>query len=220
MSEYILRNATKDDIPYLANVVIGAEKGNSNKLSYSTFFNLSEEQVRSYIIRMFEEEVDGCEFSLSSYLLYEYEGNPVASVGGWIEGFGGEVPSKILKSNLIAYTFNPESLEFVKTKSDLIKEFQAEREPMTLQIEYCYLSRRHRGIGLAENLFKRHQENAISAYPAIKKAQVQVFKINTLSIRLCESVGFKIARTYKSSNKEILNYLPSDEKCILEKELQ
>jgi len=54
----------------------------------------------------------------------------------------------------------------------------------------------------------------------IKKAQVQVFKINTLSIRLCESVGFKIARTYKSSNKEILNYLPSDEKCILEKELQ
>jgi len=64
------------------------------KLSYSTFFNLSEEQVRSYIIRMFEEEVDGCEFSLSSYLLYEYEGNPVASVGGWIEGFGGEVHQK------------------------------------------------------------------------------------------------------------------------------
>jgi ribosomal protein S18 acetylase RimI-like enzyme len=220
MNEYILRKATKNDIPFLANVVIGAEKGNSNKLSYSTFFNLSEEQVKAYIIKMFEEEVDGCEFSLSSYLVYEFEGSPVASVGGWIEGFGGEAPSRILKSNLIAYTFNPESLEFVKTKSDLIKEIQAEREPMTLQIEYCYLSRRHRGIGLAENLFKKHEETALAVYPAIKKAQVQVFKINTLSIRLCESLGFKVAKTFKSNNKEILNYLPSDEKCILEKELQ
>jgi len=220
MSEYILRNATKNDIPFLADAVIAAEKGNSNKLSYSTFFNLSEEQVKVYIIKMFEEEIDGCEFSLSSYLVYEYEGNPVASLGGWIECFGGTIPSRLLKSNLIAYLFDPSSLEYVKTKSNLIKEIQAEREPLTLQIEYCYLSRRHRGIGLAEGLFKKHEENALLAYPTIKKAQTQVFKINTLSIRLCERLGFKVTKAHNSTNSEILNYLPSNEKCILEKDLQ
>jgi len=220
MNEYLIRKATAADIPFLADVVISAEKGNSDKLSYSLFFNLSEEQVKAYIIKMFEEEIEECEFSVTSYLVYEYNSEPVAALGGWIECFKSGVPSKILKSNLIGCTFNKESIEFLKTKSQIIKDILAEREPMTLQIEYCHVKEDHRGKHLADGLLKSHEENAISKFSSLKKAQIQVFKNNYPSLKLCEKNNYKVARSYKSNNEEILNYLPSDEKYILEKALQ
>jgi hypothetical protein len=220
MNDYLLRKATVEDIPFLAEAVISAEKGNSDKLSYSTFFNLSEEQVKDYIIKMFEEEIDGCEFSVSSYLVYEYNSEPVATLGGWIECFASNSPSKILKSNLILHTFSKESIEFLKTNSDIIKNIQAEREPMTLQIEYCHVSENHRGQHLMLGLMKQHEENALSVFPSLKKIQTQVFSNNYPSLKACEKLNFKITKSHKSDSKEILNYLPSDEKYILEKDLQ
>jgi hypothetical protein len=61
---------------------------------------------------------------------------------------------------------------------------------------------------------------AISKFSSLKKAQIQVFKNNYPSLKLCEKNNYKVARSYKSNNEEILNYLPSDEKYILEKALQ
>ena len=95
MNEYIIRKAALKDISFLADIVIAAEKGNSDKLSYSTLFNLSEKKVKELIIAMFEEEIDGCEFSLSSYLITEYNGLPVAGFGAWVEGLSENTPSKI-----------------------------------------------------------------------------------------------------------------------------
>ena len=44
-----------------------AEKSNSNKLSYSTLFNISQKTAYEMIIKMFgEADIDYCEFSVSS----------------------------------------------------------------------------------------------------------------------------------------------------------
>lgn len=67
--------------------------------------------MNALIISMLEEEIDGCELTLSSYYGNEYKKEPVSGSSPWIEGFGGCMPSKILKSNLISYTFGKESIE-------------------------------------------------------------------------------------------------------------
>ncbi|HEY5122179.1 MAG TPA: GNAT family N-acetyltransferase [Ignavibacteria bacterium] len=218
MNEYLIRKATKNDLPFLADAVIAAEKGISDKLNYSTLFNLSEKEVKDLIIAMFEEEVDGCEFSVSSYLVTEYNGEPVATFGAWIECFKGCMPSKILKSNLINYTFGKESIEFLKTKSHIVKDIMTERDPLTLQFEYLFVSESHRGKKLAHDLIEKLEENAISIYPALKKGQFQLFKNNVRIISLFGKHGYKVVKSYKSNNIEIFNYLPSDEKYIMEKE--
>ena len=50
MDEYLIREAVKRDIPFLADTVIAAEKGRSDKLSYSTLFNISESKAKELII--------------------------------------------------------------------------------------------------------------------------------------------------------------------------
>ena len=219
MNEYLIREAIQKDIPFLADIVIAAEKGNSDKLSFSTLFNLTEKKVKDLIIAMFDEEIDGCEFSLSSFLITECKGEPVAGFGAWIEGFKESMPSKILKSNLISYTFGKENMEYFKSKSYLIKDMIAERGKGTLQFEYLFVSNNHRGKRLADRLIQKHEENALITYPELKKAQVQLFKNNRNAINVYERNGFEILKTNKSDQKDIADYLPFNEKYIMEKKL-
>ena len=67
MINYNYRRARKKDIPFLAKIVMEAEKSNSNKLSYSTLFNISQKTAYEMIIKMFEADIDYCEFSVSSF---------------------------------------------------------------------------------------------------------------------------------------------------------
>lgn len=220
MEEYIIREALKKDIPFLADTIIASEKGRSNILSYSTLFNISESKAKELIITMLEEEVDGCELSLSSFLVADYNGEIVAASGAWIEGFDGSMPSNILKSNLILNTFEKESIEFFKTKSHIIKDIVAEREQLTLQLEYMYISSKHQGKGLDTAFIKKSEENALAKYPALKKAQVQLFKNNIFAIIVLRKKKFNVVKSYKSNNKEIFNYIPFDEKLLMEKTLE
>ena len=158
---YSFRKASKKDIPYLAKIIIEAEKSNSEKLSYSSLCNLSEQSVKELIIEMLKQEVDQCEFSVKSFIIVEFEGKPVGGFGGWIEGFEGALPSKILKSNLILSTFNRESLKFLKERSHLLKDILIDRKPMTLQLEYLFLECSHRGRKITDQLIKLHITNAL-----------------------------------------------------------
>ncbi len=217
MNEYLFRKATEKDIPFLANVVIAAEKGTSDKLSFSTLFNLPEDKAKNLIVAMFEEEIDGCELSLSSFLVAEHNGETVAASGAWIEGFEGSMPSQILKSNLISYIFEKESIEFLITKSHIIKDILIEREPMTLQFEYMHISDKHVGKGIDVELVRKNEERALAKYPALQKAQCQVFKNNIFAVKMALKQGYKIIRSYRSDNSEIFDYIPFNEKLLMEK---
>ncbi|HNA18021.1 MAG TPA: hypothetical protein PK678_15935, partial [Ferruginibacter sp.] len=206
------------DIPFLADVVIASEKAMSDRLSFTTLFNKPEEEVKQLIIQMFEEEVDGCELSLSSFIVTEFEGQPISGSGAWIEGFNGNMPSGILKSNLISYTFGKESIEYLKTKSHIVKDVMIDREPMTLQLEYFHIKNEHLGKGLDDLLMKRIEENALAEYPELKKVQCQIFKNSVFSIKILLRHGFRIVGSYKSDNDDIFDYLPFNVKLLMEKE--
>ena len=100
MENLIFRNATITDVPFIVTAIIEAEKSGTDKLSYSTIFGLTEEEVRSYLQEMLYEEIDGCELSISSFIIAEYNGQPAGALSAWIEGKDG-IPSAILKGNLL-----------------------------------------------------------------------------------------------------------------------
>lgn len=220
MSEYVIRNAEVKDIPFLSTAIIAAEKGRSDKMSFATLFNLSEEEAKNCIIKMLEEEVDGCELSVSSFLVADYEGEPVAAFGAWIECFEGNLPSKILKSNLILHTFSQESVAFFKTKLHIIKDIILEREPMTLQLEYIYIADKHIGKGLDSAFIIKSEENALRAFPGLKKVQGQLYKNNIFAVIALRKKNFNIAVNSFSDHPEILNYLPYNQKLLMEKTIQ
>ena len=70
MNEHIIRSATIDDISFLVETIIEAEKSGTDRLSYSTVFGLSNEDTHKYLNDMLKEEIDGCELSVSSRQSY------------------------------------------------------------------------------------------------------------------------------------------------------
>ncbi|MEZ4790302.1 MAG: GNAT family N-acetyltransferase [Flavobacteriales bacterium] len=208
----IIRQATLGDIPFLVETIVAAEKSNSPRMGLSILFDLSEAGTRKLIGAMLEEEVDGCELSISSFLIAEVDGRPAAAVAGWVEGDGEEMPSALLKANLIGFTFPPESMALLRERAPIVSGVQIEREKDALQIEYVHTDPAFRGRGLAGELIRAHLAKA-----GPRKAQVQAFADNRVAIALYERLGFHITHTRTSTHPDTIRYLPYHAKVLMER---
>lgn len=217
MENESIRRATIDDVSFIADAIIAAEKAVSDKLSLSTLCDLPEANVKELIISMLKEEIDGCEFSLSSYMVAEVEGELVAAVGGWLEGYYDDISSQIAKSNLLTYTLPRENLKALVSRSELIKGILLEREKMTMQFEYAFVKPGYRGKNFIEPMQDIMEEEAKKIHPGMKKVQVQCFENSVYAIRMLERIGYSKAKQVTVDNDEILNYLPDRTKVIMEK---
>ena len=94
------RYSNKNDIEFIAESIIEAEKNGTKTFSYNTIFGLNEKSAKNHIIEMLSKDLDGCELSKSSYILAVINNQPVASIGAWIESKNG-LPSKTIKGNLL-----------------------------------------------------------------------------------------------------------------------
>lgn len=216
--DYTFRKATVKDVDFLADVIIGAEKSFTNNLGLAKFFEISEEKVKELIIAMLEEEVDGCEFSVSSFFIAFYGDKPIGAVGGWLEGYYRGMSSNLLKSNLINYVFPAENVIKAQAKMKLIKEMlQIDRPMGTYQIEYGYVDNDHRGKRITNLLMDMHFANAKQLDPAVTRVQVSCFETNQTSIKMHQKNGFQIINRFVCDNEEILEYLPFNVKILLEK---
>lgn len=215
MNDIVIRSATADDISFLVDAVIEAEKSGTDKFSYTTLFNLSEGDVRKYITNIFEEEINNLEFSVSSFIIAEHENKIVAAVAGWLEGKNeNNLTSSILKANLICYCFPRESIVFANSKNDIIKGTHIEREIDKYQIEFVYTLKEYRGNNLFGTILKAHKERCRNLL--CNNIQIHVFSNNESVIRYYQKIGFTIVKSYVSDHKEVTNYLPSNEKILME----
>ncbi len=218
--EYNFRRANVKDAVFISKVIIEAEKSGTDKIGMANVFNLTETELQTYLIQILKEEIDGCEFSVSSFILAEYDNKPVAGVGGWIEEENeDEQQSAILKSNLISYFFPKENVLLLQKKQELLKDVQIIREPHTHQLEFGFVDENHRGKGLITKLFEEQIRCAKIQNPKIKKSQLQAFENNVKGIRAYERGGYKTILRKESTNSDILKYLPWNVKIVMEKEL-
>lgn len=216
--ECLIRPATLDDRDFIVEAIISAEKSGTDKLGISTLFGLSEEEVCGYLVEMLKEEIDGCEFSVSSFLIAEVNQVPIAAMAGWIEGRNEDrLPSALLKSNLLGYVLPAKNLEHIRQLSDVIRDLQISREKDTYQIEYVYVSPDYRGHHLSERLLGEHYQRGCTEYRGIRKMQVQVFAGNFPALRAYEKFGFVRSKEYRGYHPEITDYLPGNVKLLLEK---
>jgi len=218
MDNFIFRNATINDVPFLVDTIIEAEKSGTDVLTYSTIFGLSEKETREYLAEMLLEEVDGCELSISSFLVAEESGQIVASICAWIEGIEG-VPSTILKGNLLNYTLPKKSIEHAMTLNNILRDLHIEYLNNTIQIGLVYVASKFRGRNLVSLLIDEQVKRLTQDNPAVSEIYIQVFGNNVPAIRAYEKANFKIQLIKKSSNTELLNYMPSDKKLLMMRKL-
>lgn len=158
MSEEIkIRRATLNDVDFLVDTIVAAEKSGTDNFGLAKLFELSEGEMRTYIKAMLEEEVDGCEFSVSSFLVADQQGRVVSAFAGWVEGQNeGGMSSALLKSNLIGYCLPMENVMKSQSKSDIVRPLQIEREEGIYQLEYSYTLPEYRGKGIMKDTINMH----------------------------------------------------------------
>jgi hypothetical protein len=218
MTEFDLRNATIDDVPFLVDTIVEAEKSGTDKFSYSTVFGLSEESARKYISDMLLEEVDGCELSISSFLVAEKNGKIAAALSAWIEGLNG-IPSSILKGNLLNYIMPKECFVKATLINPIIREMHIEYTSNSIQLGAGYVSKEFRGNNLIGVLNNEIVERLYKSKPDVSEAYAQIFSCNLPSIKSAEKENFNVVMIKESSNKEICRYLPSNKKILMKKDL-
>lgn len=214
----IIRPATLDDVEFIATTIIEAEKSSTDKIGPANYFEVSEEDYRKYLIQMLEEEIDGCEISISSFVVAEYEGEVVAARGGWLEGDNEDnAPSSLLKSNLFTYFLPKENLMKGQSKYDIVKDIMIEREMGAFQYENSYTLPDFRGLHILAELDKYMINRAIAK--GAKKIQTIVCKDNYKSIRARERNGFHLVRSYTSHHPLIRDYYPDDTLLLMERNI-
>ncbi len=218
MIDVVFRNATIADVPFLAKTIIEAEKSGTDKLTYTTVLGLTEDQARNYISEMLSEEVDGCELSISSFLIAEKDGRPVAAVSAWIEGITG-VSSSILKANLLQYILPESCLLHLREINSVIGELHIEYIHNTIQFGAGFVDSEYRGHRLLARINDKLIDRLGRSNPDVKEAYIQIFSCNTPSLRSCVNQGFKTVLEKESMNPEILKYLPSNKKVLVRREL-
>lgn len=217
-NKLIIRPATLDDVDFLATVIIEAEKSSTDKNGTANYFELTEDEYRKYLIEMLEEEIDGCELSISSFVVAEYNGELIGAMGGWKEGENEDsLSSAILKANLFQYVIPKENLLKGSQKNDIIKDLQIEREEGAYQFEFSYVKPEYRGCGIKQKLNSTHIGRAIDKNAT--KIQTHVFQSNEKSIRANLKSGFKIIKSFKSDNPGIKEFYPDNAMVLMEIEI-
>ncbi len=217
-NKLIIRPATLDDVEFLATVIIEAEKSSTAKNGTANYFELSENDYRKYLIEMLEEDINGCELSISSFVVAEYDGEVVGAMGGWKEGENEDcLSSAILKANLFQYIVPRENLMKGSEKNAIIKDLQIEREEGAYQFEFSYVKPEFRGCGIKQKLNAFHINQAIEKGAA--KIQTHVYQSNEKSIKANMKSGFTIAKIFRSDNPRIKEFYPDNAMVLMEKEL-
>lgn len=220
-NKYIIRPATINDIGFLVETIIQAEKSSTGNCGLANYFDVSESELRDYLTQIFKEEVDGCEFSVNSFIVIEYEEKVVAAMGGWLEGDNeDEMPSALLKSNLLMYVMPKEKI--LKSQENVIitKDLSIEREWGTYQGEYSYILPEHQGQFLMQDLLSAHVERAKGYGDKVKKMQVHVFEHNKVVLLNNKIMGFKTTKRFTSNNPRIFEFYPYNTIVLMEKEIQ
>lgn len=218
MNELHLRNATTADVPFLVETIVEAEKSDTDKLSYSTIFGLSDDEARKYIADMLFEEVDGCELSISSFIIAEKKGVIAAAAAAWIEGIEG-IPSAVLKGNLLNYILPKECFDKALRINPILREIHIENISDAMQLGLVYVSLDFRGLNLVSFLIDEQIRCLQKVRPDISEMYVQVFGNNHKAVKAYERTNFKEVMIKESSNEEILSYLPSNKKILMKKEI-
>ena len=218
MDDIIIRQAIPEDIPFLAKTIVEAEKSGTEHAIMAKYFGISDDDLLKYMERALEEETDGCEFSVSSYIVADYKGRAVSTQAGWMEGYYDGIPSEVIKSNLLMYVLPREVILGTKERAEIAKTLHVGRDMGTYQLEFSYTEPEVRGRNLVQRVIMEHCRRAKYQYHA-RYIRCHQMEINEKSVRSKENFGFHLLKRVVSNDPRILEIYPDNVLRVIEFDL-
>lgn len=210
---YLIRKAIQNDIPFLIDCILAAE-GFAGKSTYEIIFDLSREEVRNILTKIFEEDIENQEICVNSFAVIEYKSQWVAGCAAWIEG-KENIGSGTLKATAFSY-FVTDKLKN-NPKIEALADVNIPRTFGTIQLESFYTIPEFRGKKLSNLLIDFHLGNLKNK--AIHAAEIITVTENQSAIRAYQNANFKIVENSTSENPLVKEILGANGKTLLRRKL-
>jgi GNAT superfamily N-acetyltransferase len=211
----VVRQATVNDIEFIIEAIIEAEKSSSNVISSCNVFGLTEEQFKDIMRKVLSDNHPNYDYYLSGFILAEKEGEYISTLGSWLEA-PDETPSGIIKATILFPYLDRDKMKVISKNTRAIKGLIMNREPGTLQLEHGYTREPYRRQGVFTRLLKEVILRNKKEHPGITKVQGALYKDNYKSYNAHLKFGFDPVEVKHVDDPEIFKYFPFDTKVLLE----
>jgi predicted GNAT family acetyltransferase len=161
------------------------------------------------------EDIPGNELCVSGFMIAFIDGVASGAVCSWIEG-ADEIPSAILKANILYHFLGTEVLERAAQNTKLLEQLTIPRETGAIQIESVFVHNKFRGLGVSNKLILEQIKATIENGQQVTKVQIQLAGSNQPALNSYQKLGFRTVVTKKCDDPKILDLLPSDTKIMME----
>ncbi|MCL5029595.1 MAG: hypothetical protein M1480_11345 [Bacteroidetes bacterium] len=213
-NEVIIRQATIDDINFVIEAIIEADKSSTDMISLCNVFAFDADEYKKILFDILNQNIENYDYFLSGYVIAETNGEYVGACGSWLEGADG-VQSGIIKSTMLFPYIKDEKIDEIKNNLQIIKEFTLNREIGALQIENIYVREKFRGCGIFYLLVTENIKRNKKKY-SFTKVQPILLKSNYKSYSAFLKFGYKIVCEKRTHNPEILKFFPYDTRILME----
>jgi GNAT superfamily N-acetyltransferase len=215
MENLVIRQALPSDFEFIIETIIEADKSGTPVISACNILNVPEEEYKSILKDILNENIEGQEYSLSGFLVAELNGEIIGALGAWVEGAVG-VSSYILYSNILLNFIEKEKIPGILQKFRITKDLSFRRETGAIQLEYGYVKEKYRRQGVYTRLMIESVKRFYPENKGIPKVQGICFRANYKSLNAGLKLGFEIAESKISDNEELKKIFPHNEKVLIE----
>jgi ribosomal protein S18 acetylase RimI-like enzyme len=211
-----IRKASHNEIPFLVQTIIDAEKSGTNILPYEKIFGLSESETREMLTEILLLNEPNCELSLDAFLVAFLNNKPVGAVSAWIEALEG-VSSSVIKGNLLRPYLSVKNLMQANNYWQSLQEVHFDISALKIQIGLVYVAEEARGNRLAEVLIKNQlQLLSRNINQSTCDVYIQVYQNNESAIKAYSRVGFEIIETKVNADQNLIGILPDYKKVLMQ----
>ncbi|HYV55281.1 MAG TPA: hypothetical protein VE933_11915 [Chitinophagaceae bacterium] len=215
-SGLLFRKGEARDIPNIIDTIVAAEKSGTDLFSYSTIFEIPEEEVRRLFVLILSEDVLGQELCYSDYLVAEVSGKFAGAVAAWIEGENGQ-ESSVRKAMLLNYFFPAENMRKAQEKRKYLDQMHFDPIIGSLVIDVGLTLPEFRGQGILARLMQEQTRLQLQRRPDVKVSNIHVMKNNTVAYKIYSKLGYHVLREKTCADPIILKWLPGDTQVVMEK---
>jgi hypothetical protein len=211
------RRATLQDIEFLTEAILEAERSGTPRAMYESVFGLSEAEVRAMIGAILALDVPGSEFCCGNFLLALDHRTPVGALATWVEGEAGS--SNLVRATLLAEQLGADRWTRAQTALRLVAEIEIVRDAGALQIESIFVPAAQRGRRITAAMIAHARAEYHRTHATVRRAQVLTTLENVASGNALQHAGFNVKRRTLSTNGEIRRWFPGSGRLLWERDL-
>lgn len=211
-----IRQAKIEDVDFIIDTIIEAEKSGTDKIVSTKIFELSEIDFREILKEVLLMDIPDYEYSLSGFNVAEYNNTLIGALGSWIESESG-TPSSLIKGSILSSFLNDENIKKTMQLLQQLKEFVFPKTKGSIQIEYAYVLPEYRRKKVFSNLIIYSIKQRLDG-KSIPRVETALMKNNFKSFNCYEKFGFHKEKEIVTENPGLIEIFPYNIKTLLTKE--